>query len=427
MSWISRYHLKYFLRSSLCAAPIASMAAALVAAPLIRMLDERTQWTIMGFGLDGSRAVVSALTASLLTFMVFAFSSILLAVQIAGGQLSPRIIARIFEKRLTKLSLSTFVFSFTYTLAALGRIEGRVPQLTVQVAVIASLLSVAVFLYLIQEVSRGLRPIAILTQVGADTRSVISDFYPDLFDAGTAENAWPDFKTLPVRKIVPHIGHPGVVVEFDATGLVEIARRAGAIIELIPQIGDFMAPGDDLFCLHGENISAADIGALRRCIALGPERTLDQDPAFGLRILVDIAIKALSPAINDPTTAVLAIDQIHHLLHLLGDRQLSKSIVRDSSGEIRLVYRTPCWEDFVTLAVTEIRLCGAQSPQVTRRLKAMLEHLVLVAPPQRSETLSKEMALLQRTIENGFVDPEDRNIAGVGDLQGLGSPQHKRN
>ena len=427
MSWMLRYRLKYFLRSSLCAAPIASMAAALLAAPLILMVDERTQWTMMGFGLEGSRVMIGALTASLLTFMVFAFSSILLAVQIAGGQLSPRIIARIFEKRLTKLSLSIFVFSFTYTLAALSRIEGRVPQLPVMVAVIASLLSVVIFLYLIQEVSRGLRPIAILTQVGADTCSVISDFYPGLFEAGNSEISGPDFKTLPVRKIVQHIGHPGVVVEFDVSGLVEIARRAGAIIELIPQVGDFMASGEDLFCLHGENVSAIDIGALRHCVALGPERTLDQDPAFGLRIIVDIAIKALSPAINDPTTAVLAIDQIHHLLHSLGERQISRSIVRDSSGDVRLVYRTPRWEDFVTLAVTEIRLYGAQSHQVNRRLKAMFEHLVQVLPPQRSETLRKEMALLQRTIEAGFTDQEDRIIAGVCDLQGLGSPQYKRN
>ena len=120
---------------------------------------------------------------------------------------------------------------------------------------------------------------------------------------------------------------------------------------------------------------------------------------------MDIASKALSPAINDPTTGVLAIDQLHHLLHLLGQRQLDTGVVRDSSGEVRLVYRTPCWEDFVTLAVTEIRLYGATSPQVTRRLQAMFEHLVQVVPAERSEALRKEMALLRRTIDTGVRRP----------------------
>lgn len=422
MSWILRYRCRLFLKSSLCAAPIASMAAAILAAPLLRMVDECTQWPWMNFGPQGSRIVVGALATSLLTFIVFTFSIILLAVQIASGQLSPRIIARIFENRLTKLTLSAFVFSFTYTLAALGRIEDRVPQFPVLVAVMSSLLSVALFLYLIQKVSQGLRPVMILTRVGTDTRAVMGEVYPDPFTAGAGRQRVPEGKTLPSKRTIVHNGHPGVVIAFDTMGLVEIARRSGATIELVPQMGDFMAPGEDIFRISGESTDTGHDGGLRRCIMLGPERDLEKDPAFGMRILVDIAIKALSPAINDPTTAVLAIDQLHHLLHLLGTRQLDTGIVRDSSGEVRLMYRVPCWEDFVSLAVTEIRLCGAGSPQVTRRLRAMFEQLVHVVPAERSGALRTEMMLLQHTIEKGFADPEDRILAGTGDLQGFGSP-----
>src|SRR5512137_1003502 len=116
MSWILRYRCRIFLRSSLWIAPVASMAAALLAAPLVRLVEVRTQWTLLGFGLEGSRLVVGALASSLLTFIAFAFSIILLAVQIAGGQLSPRIIARVVEGRLAKVTLSAFVFAYTYTL-----------------------------------------------------------------------------------------------------------------------------------------------------------------------------------------------------------------------------------------------------------------------------------------------------------------------
>jgi uncharacterized membrane protein len=406
MSWILRYRCRIFLRFSLWVAPIVCMAAPLVAAPLIRLLDERTQWKLMGFGIEGSRLVVGALASSLLTFIVFAFSIILLAVQIAGGQLSPRIIPRIFENRLTKLVLGAFVFSYTYTLAALGRIEDRVPQLPVLVAVLSSLFSLALFLYLIQKASQSFRPIMILTRVAADTRTAISAVYPSPFLTDKGEHAGPDLHSMPAKRTIAHSGSSGVVLAFDAVGLVEIARRADCTIELVPQVGDFLATGEDVFRLHGASTGAVNDGSLRRSVALGPGRALENDPAFGFRILVDIASKALSPAINDPTTEVLALDQLHHLMHFLGQKQFDTGIVRDSSGEVRLVYRTPGWEDFVTLAVTEIRLYGANSPQVTRRLQVVFEHLVQVVPAERSGVLRKEMALLRRTIERGTPTPK---------------------
>jgi uncharacterized membrane protein len=425
MSWILRYRCRIFLRSSLWAAPVASMAAAMLAAPLIRLVDEHTRWALMGFGLEGSRAVIGALASSLLTFIVFAFSIILLAVQVSGAQLSPLVIGRIFEKRLVKLVLSAFVFSYAYTLSALGRIEDRVPQLPVLIAVLSSLISVALFLLLIQTASQSLRQGAVLTRVASETRAVIHSIYPSPFAARQGEPSGSDLNSGPAQKTITHNGRPGVVLAIDTVGLVEIARRATCTIELVPGVGDFLAPGEDVFRLYGAGTGAVSNAGLRDCVVLGLGRSLEQDPVFGFRILVDIAIKALSPAINDPTTGVQAIDQIHYLLHLLGMRQIDTGIVRDSSGEIRLVYRTPCWEDFVTLAVTEIRLCGAGSPQVTRRLQVMFEQLVQVVPPERAGALRQEMALLRRSIDGGFADPEDRLLAGVGDRQGFGS--RKRN
>ena len=109
--------------------------------------------------------------------------------------------------------------------------------------------------------------------------------------------------------------------------------------------------------------------------------------------------------------------------HDLCENNCGLQVVRDAAGAARLVYRTPDWEDFVTLAVTEIRLCGANSPQVTRRLQVMFEQLVPVVPAERSGALQREMALLRQTIDRGFTDPDDRILAGVGDLQGLGSRQ----
>ena len=139
--------------------------------------------------------------------------------------------------------------------------------------------------------------------------------------------------------------------------------------------------------------------------------------------MVDIASKALSPAINDPTTAVLALDQIHHLLRDVGNRHLDTGHVRDAAGRLRLVYRTPDWEDFVRLAVTEVRQFGGHSIQVARRLRAMLENLIETLPESRGSLLRRELALLHRSAERFFSEPEDRALADVSDFQGVGGSQ----
>jgi uncharacterized membrane protein len=414
------------MRASLWLVSAVSMAAALLVAPLVRWVDDRTRWVLLGFGADGARDVLGALSASLLTFIVFAFSLLLLSAQMASGQFTPRIVVRVFENRLTKLTVGAFVFAWVYALAALGRIGDRVPQLPVAVAILMSLVSVGLFLFLVQSAVQVMRPVTLMADVARDTRAVIEALYPAAFSKDGSEHADLGLDPRRARKTVPHPGRSGVVLSFDAARLVRIAGRADCTVEIVPEVGDFLATGEDLFRLYGAGAEALNTRDLRRSIALGPERTLEQDPAFGFRIIVDIASKALSPAINDPTTAVLAIDQLHHLLHVLGRRQLDTGVVRDRSGAVRLVYRTPNWEDFVTLAATEIRLFGATSPQVGRRLQAMFEHLLRTAPAARADALRREMALLARTTERSYADPDDRAAALHGDLQGFGSRSHPR-
>jgi uncharacterized membrane protein len=410
----------------MCALPIACAVAALLIAPLIRRVDLRTQWTLLGFGPEGARAATEALVASLLTFVVFSFSIILLAVQIASGQLSPRIIAPILESRLTNRTLGAFLFSFTYALTELGRIESRVQQLPLVVAAFSSLVSVILFLYLIQQTGWSLKPGVILVRVASGTESVIRALYPNPFLAGAAEDAGRNFSSMPAVHTVAHTGRSGTLLAFDVPGLVTLAREAGCTIELIPRIGDFLASGEPLFRLHGSDPTLLNDGSLGRCVAVGDEQTLAESPVFGFQVLVEIGIKALSSS-SDPGTGVLAIDQIHHLLRLLGQRELSTGLIRDSSGQVRLVYRALSWEDFVDLTVTQIRLSGAASPQITRRLQAMFEDLIQILPAERAGALEREMTLLARAIDRNFADPEDRVMARVCDLQGFGSRQPGRN
>jgi len=147
---------------------------------------------------------------------------------------------------------------------------------------------------------------------------------------------------------------------------------------------------------------------------------LEQDPTFAFRIILDIALKALSPAINDPTTAVLAIDQLHRLLRSVGKRNLRTDNITDESGKLRVIFRTPNWEDFVNLAFTELRRYGADSIQVVRRLRAMIENLIRTLPEHRHAALQAQLALLDHAIKTIYSLPEELALAQATDSQGLG-------
>jgi uncharacterized membrane protein len=229
----------------------------------------------------------------------------------------------------------------------------------------------------------------------------------------------PTRKRASPERIVVHAGSSGVVLAVDVAGLAAEAQRVNGTIEFVPQVGDFVAADEPLYRLYG-GAAASDDRTLREAVAFGSERTIEQDPTFAFRILVDIAIKALSAAINDPTTAVTAIDQIHRLLRLVGLRDLQGEEIRDAGGAVRLVFRTPGWEDFVHLSCIEIRLYGAGSVQIVRRMRSMLENLVQTLPPHRHAELRLQLELLDRTIEERYTFPEDLAIARIADPQGLG-------
>lgn len=169
------------MQASFWLVPVACMVAALVVASATRWIGARTGWSLMNFGADGAREVVGTLASSPLTFLVFAFGILLLVVQMASGQLTPPIVARVFEDRLTKLTVGAFVFAWVYALAALGRIEEHVPQLSVALGALLSLPSIGLFLYLVQRTIGNVRPVVVLTDIADETRAVIESVYPEAF------------------------------------------------------------------------------------------------------------------------------------------------------------------------------------------------------------------------------------------------------
>lgn len=417
MNWLQRYRIRLYLRNSLWILPALSIPVALVTVALLTRY-ERAIGSQVNISPETGRAIMGTVAASTFTLVVLIASALLVAVQLASAQLTPRLIALVYRNPYRKLAFALFVFTFTFSIGVLVRIEDTVPRLAGYAAAYGFLLNLALFILFIDSIGKALRPSAAVRLVGLAGREVIRAVYPlplkEDSKAPRPLKALGDGQPRIVRNTVD-----GAVLAFDMKGLVALAQASNCLIELVPEVGDSIAASDPLFRIYHGGDDLTD-STLRNSVAIGGERTLEQDPMFAFRIIVDIASKALSPAINDPTTAVLAIDQIHHLLRDIGQRYLAEGQERDRVGRVRFIYRTPNWEDFVQLGTTEIRQYGRDSIQVQRRLRAMLKNLIDTLPERRAPVLRKELALLTKLSQRAFLDLDDQTLAESGDLQGIG-------
>ncbi len=419
MSWKTSYRIRSYIRSSLWVVPLGALLLEQLFAPIIYFLNGRLGWSGLGLGPDGARGLIQSLIALSLSCIVFTFSSLLVAIQIAGGQYTPRIIATtLLRNNVIRYTVGIFVFTFVFQVKSVSMTEKSVPQLVLFVAALLGFICIVAFLFLIDYAAKLLRPVSLVRCVGQEGLQVLGDVYPDLLSDGAEKN--PPQADLPAqRRMVTRRGGSSIVVALNASKLVELARQSDGVIEFLPQAGDFVAAEDPVFVLYG-GATCLNSSAVCGCVVFGPERTLESDPLFGFRILVDIAIKALSPAINDPTTAVLAIDQLHRLLRRAGRRDLGTDRLSDRAGVLRAIVRMPNWEDFVHLAFTEIRSYGAGNIQIARRLRAMLVNLTDTLAAVRQPALEDERALLDMTLERLYPNPQDLALARIPDTQGLG-------
>ena len=420
LTWGRLYRATSYARSALWIVPFIAIILVLIVGPIIRALDGAFQWRLTSLDVQGAEALYQTVITFTLTFLVFTFGSLLVAIQIAGGQLTPRIIATtLLRDNVVRFTVGLLVFSLMFSVTSLTRLEDEVLDLGATIVGVLGISSMAAFLFLIDYAARLLRPVSILARVSDEALGVIRLVYPA--EAGEEDDE-KDVSTeaLPEsRRVVGHTGPSSILLAMDMDTLMTAARRTHGAVELVPQVGDFVVTGEPLFVLYGGAV-ALDDDMLHSAVALGPERTIEQDPMFGFRILVDIGLKALSPAINDPTTAVLALDQLQRLLRVAGRRRLRGELIADGLGNPRVIYHTPNWEDFVHVACTEIRAYGAANIQVARRMRAMLNNLLASLPAYRHPVVEEELRKLDLTIGPLYPIPEDLALASMPDSQGLG-------
>ncbi|MER5935106.1 DUF2254 domain-containing protein [Streptomyces sp. NPDC002054] len=419
VSWAARFRLRQYAKASLWIVPLIGLVLGVVLAEWATGVDG-ADWTSGGWDYSASTAsgVLTAIVGAMVALLGFVVTIGVLVVQQATGTLSPRYMRLWYRDRLQKAVLATFTGTFAFSFSLLRSIEANsVPDLGITLAGAAVAVSLLLLLIYLNRFTHNLRPVAIADLVGRLGEDVLTQGVAAIRGAAPREGA-----TIPSGEPVAEVRSErgGAIQAFHVSGLLAEAERHDCVFVVTHLIGDSVPPGAVLVEVHG-GAPAPDADRVIGLMALGAERTIEQDPAFALRILVDIAIRALSPAVNDPTTAVQVLNHIESFLHVAGRVRLpGRHVLADDQGRPRLVVPGRDWKDYLQLAVCEIREYGASSVQVCRRLRALLEGLHDTVLPAHQPAVRRELELLRESVEREFTDPARRAIAGRADRQGIG-------
>jgi uncharacterized membrane protein len=414
------------VRTSLWLVPLLCVLAGALIALGTLWLDRRSGYTLIPQTVTGTpsdaQTILSVFATSMATLTSLVLTMTLVAVQLAMGQFSPRIVAVILTDRANQLAIglfgATFVVAVLTLRAVRDSVPGVVPGLSMLLSYLLMFMSIVALVFFVHHTGQGLRAAGLIDLVGDRTRLLIAASGP------------PNVETLTAPDVIP-APEPGNVFRINRPRLVAAARRADCVLELVPVIGDYVVGGSPLFRVHPRPGRIAGDGRpgagplgpreIARLVMVADERVHTEDIPYGLRKLVDIAERSIAQPFNDPSTTLQAVHRLHDLLRQIAIRPLPSGEHRDEDGVVRLVERTLTWDGYVRLAFDEIRLAGAQTPQVTRRLCAALNDLKTVAPPDRQEPLDRQLRLLTAAAHRAYEDEEDIAAALTPDTEGIGS------
>jgi uncharacterized membrane protein len=355
-------------------------------------------------------SVLGIIASATLTFLGVVFTLTLVALQLASSQASPRVLRTFIRSGVTKLAFGVLLATFAYSVAflVLAGGHGHEPESRgLAVAVLLVTISLAVFVGYVASTMRLLQVAWVVSDVAARTLRSIAVNYPSAsayVRAGAPDLAGP-------QRAIAAAGRgrtAGILQGVDHERLVRFAQRRDCVLRLLVRIGEYVPAGSDVLIAYGragttvpDRNPAADRAVLAG-LNLGRNRTLYQDSAYGLRQLADIAIQALSPAINQPTTAVQVIDRIEDIVRRLAASQPRSGHYADASGDVRFIEPVMSLGDCLDLAFTEITSYGAGSAQVVRRLLAAYDAIeAALDPEQRPGLAARREALLRQSAELG--------------------------
>jgi len=423
MSWSRRFRIRESVRGSLWVLPLLGAILGWTLGILVSLLDEHAD-------LPGFWHYSPATASTLLTAIVGASAALtgfvvtvtVLVVQMATGTFSARYMRLWYRDRMLKATLAVLIGTLTFSFALLRRIEATfVPELGVTIAGTLIIISLLVFVFFFDRFIHRLRPVTVAALVGKAGRK---SFEESLRVADRPEIRWDPHPREAQPALTVRSDSAGSIQAIHPDGLVRWAREHDSTVVLTRVVGDFVPTGTTLMQVYGPVRDSEEVEReLRGLVALGEERTIQQDPALAIRIMADIALMALSPAVNAPTTAVQVLDYLGETLRLIGSANLEeRTRPTDPESPAAVVMRVHRWEDYLSLAVTEICEYGAASIQVLRRVRALLEELVETVRPEHRAAVERELDRLDALVQEHWAQRVDYELAGEADRQGIGGP-----
>jgi uncharacterized membrane protein len=418
MTWGKRFALRQSLGQSLWLIPllgaVAGAALAWVSVAVDDVVTLPLGWT---YTPSASESVLTTVSGAMIGLIGFVVTVTVLMVQTATGTFSARYLRLLYRSGMLKLVLAELLGTFAFSYVLLRHAgDSKTPEIGVALSGLLVLVGLMLFLLFFSRFLQRLRPVvaaASLAALGAET--FLESVSPQ-----------PPGRAAPVdreRGLVVDGSHAGVIQAYHVAGLVDWAERHNCTVALRPAVGDFVGVGAPLFEVRGGELPTGAAAELEGMVALGEERTIEQDPAFAIRVMVDIANRALSPAVNDPTTAVQVLNYLEELLLLIGRTDFSgRGLYHDAHGSVRLIVPARGFEDYLALGLTEIRQFGSTSIQVLRRLRALLQQLGESCRPEHRQAVDEEVARLDETAVAAFGGTLDIGAAADADTQGLGGP-----
>lgn len=412
------------VRTRLWPLPVTAVVVAAVGGVLVPRLDAHVDGDLPSwfaqfmFGGDAgaARTVLDAVSSSLITVTSLTFSLTVVTLQLASSQFSPRLLRTFASDVFVQATLGVFLATFTFSLTALRAVRSSrsgtdefVPRISVTVSFVLAVVSVVCLVLFLAHLARQIRVETMLRDVHRDAESTASTVLEAR--SGTPRQPAP---TVPADALTLMASSSGFLVRVDAAELLDAARDADAVVVLEARLGDSVVDRTPMGRYWGRQtpLDGDARDRLERHVAAatrtGFERTAAQDIGFGLRQLTDVANKALSPGINDPTTAVHALGHISALLCDLAGRDLGPTLLTDDDGGVRVVLHRPDLAELVDLGISQPRRYGASDPQVMARLFALLGELAWRAHPEDHHVVVDQLRRLRDTVTDQNFDTVER-------------------
>ena len=380
-------------------------------AALLEGWDDGKLWWLYSGDASSARDLLSSLLSGLMTMTSLVVSVTFVILTLAANQLGPRLISTFMGDRQIQVVLGLFLGTILYVLVVLRTLDETlgnegVPHIAVTVGSMLTAICLLALLFYVHKIARAIIADNVVTRVAGDLHNDIRSILPE--DAGETEHALPDLRTS--RAGAVSLGRSGYIQVVDYHRLVAIACETNVLLEVKVRAGHFILMNGEHVVVHGRHpMDHKAVEAVQGAFVVDTERTPAQDLEYGLRQLVEIALRALSPGINDPYTAVAVIDRLGAALEKIFQRSLQPAVWRDKDGEVRVIALRSDVEGLIDAAFDAIRQAAGELPTVLIRMADVLGQLapVVQSAPMR-EALVGHLAKLAETAKEARLTPSDR-------------------